>query len=173
MFLFMVTRRLRRAVAALSRGDAGPASRLLARRCHFSAIGVAGFAVPVNSSAAMRRRLRTMLANLQSARFICDQVAVQGPAWAAVVACHLIMIPCPSRQEAVRRFTLLLAWRWTRASSGLLLSERTDVATVLTMLAHESALVGPGGEPDSVQAVEPMARGLSHRRHRTPPGAGW
>lgn len=150
MFLFMVTRRLRRAVAALSRGDAGPASRLLARRGHFSAIGVAGFAAPVNSPAAMRRRLRTMLTNLHSARFICDQVAVQGPAWAAVVACHLIMIPCPSQQEAARRFTLLLAWRWTGASSALLLSERTDVATVLRMLADESALVGPGAEPNSV-----------------------
>ncbi|MCX4472952.1 hypothetical protein OOK41_22000 [Micromonospora sp. NBC_01655] len=150
MFLFLVTRRLRRAVAALSRADAGPASHLLARRCHFSAIGVAGFAAPVNSSAAMQRRLRAVLTNFPSVRFVCDQVAVQGPAWAAVVACHLIMIPCPSQHEAARRFTLLLTWRWTKASSALLLSERTDVATVLRMLAAESALVGAGAGPDSV-----------------------
>ncbi|WP_146167579.1 hypothetical protein [Micromonospora sp. MH33] len=149
LFVFLVTRRLRRAFAALSRADAGPASHLLARRCHFSAIGVAGFAAPVNSSAAMRRRLRAMLTKFPSARFICDQVAVEGPAWAAVVACQLIMIPCPNQRAAARRFTLLLAWRWTRASSVLLLSERTDVATVVRMLADESALAGAGAEPDS------------------------
>ncbi|MFJ8582935.1 hypothetical protein [Micromonospora sp. NPDC093277] len=139
MFSTIIRRRLRAACAALSAGDPGPLQRLLRRRFHLCALGI-GDDVVVETTDGLHHWLRRLLRTVAGAALRCEAIAVQGPIWSAVVACHLVVCrPANVDRPSPDRYALFLSWQWTGVRNALLMPGQSNIGAALALLAATEA----------------------------------